>query len=96
MTKFGLPKTSMRTCITTLSPHHLFPVGVDNMLADDRAHWAGDSDSNFGLPSPPAMGGDDPSYFSSSQLPNDTGDGEEAFVPSKMGYLHIKNQAWQE
>lgn len=36
-------------------------------------------------------GGDDQSYFSASQLPYATG-GEEHFVPSKMGYLHIKNQ----
>lgn len=36
-------------------------------------------------------GGDDQSFFSASQLPSVTGDGE-AFVPSKMGYLHIKNQ----
>ncbi|CAM9406613.1 unnamed protein product [Ectocarpus sp. 4 AP-2014] len=58
----------------------------------DRAHWAGDADANSGLPSPPAMGGgDDQSFFSASQLPSVTGDGE-AFVPSKMGYLHIKNQ----
>lgn len=57
----------------------------------DRAHWAGDSDANAGLPSPPAMGGgDDQSFFSNSQLPA-TGEGEK-FVPSKMGYLHIKNQ----
>lgn len=58
----------------------------------DRTTWAGGSDTNGGLPSPPAMGGgDDQSYFSASQLPPATGDGEQ-FVPSKMGYLHIKNQ----
>ncbi|CAM9170819.1 unnamed protein product [Laminaria digitata] len=58
----------------------------------DRAQWAGDSDANFGLPSPPAMGGDDPSFFSSAPMPTSGGGGEEQFVPSKMGYLHIKNQ----
>eukprot|EP00903_Cladosiphon_okamuranus_P013094 g12213.t1 len=58
----------------------------------DRANWAGDSDATAGLPSPPAMGGgDDHSFFSASQLPSATGD-EEQIVPSKMGYLHIKNQ----
>ena len=36
-------------------------------------------------------GGDDQSFFSASQLPSAAGD-EEQFVPSKMGYLHIKNQ----
>eukprot|EP00752_Nemacystus_decipiens_P005943 g5367.t1 len=58
----------------------------------NRANWARDSDANAGLPSPPAMGGgDDQSFFSPSQLPSATGH-EEQFVPSKMGYLHIKNQ----
>ncbi|CAN0362736.1 unnamed protein product [Pylaiella littoralis] len=56
----------------------------------DRAHWAGVSDANAGLPSPPAMGsGDDQSFFSNSRLA-ESGGGK--FVPSKMGYLHIKNQ----
>lgn len=62
------------------------------MTCTDRAQWAGDSDANFGLPSPPAMGGDDPSFFSSAPMPTPGGGGEEQFVPSKMGYLHIKNQ----
>lgn len=39
------------------------------------------------------MGGE--SFFSSPQVPSSMGEGEETFVPSKMGYLHIKNQVQQ-
>lgn len=49
------------------------------------------SDANSGLASPP-MVGDDRSYASSPHIPSVSGDGEDSFVPSKMGYLHIKNQ----
>lgn len=38
------------------------------------------------------MGGDDPSFFSSPPMPTPGGGAEEQFVPSKRGYLHIKNQ----
>ena len=59
-----------------------------------RAHWTGDKESNSGLPSPPAVAGDDdsPSFFGSSKKPNSMGHEVESFIPSKMGYLHIKNQ----
>ncbi|CAM9762592.1 unnamed protein product [Ascophyllum nodosum] len=60
----------------------------------NRAHWTGDKESNSGLPSPPAVAGDDdsPSFFGSSKKPNSMGHEVESFIPSKMGYLHIKNQ----
>ena len=42
------------------------------------------------------MGGDDPSFFSSAPMQTPGGEGEEHFVPSKMGYLHIKNQVQEK
>ncbi|CAM9813754.1 unnamed protein product [Scytosiphon promiscuus] len=88
----AIPETEDRNDSSETPPAS---ANVDNFDLDnfhqtaDSAHWVGDA--NAGLPSPPAMGGvDGQSCFSASQLPSTRE--RENFVPSKMGYLHIKNQ----
>lgn len=74
--------------------------GVRNRAGDvaanmmNRTLWTRGQESHSGLPSPPALAGngDSQSFFSPGQKPDSTDNEEQAFLPSKVGYLHMKNQ----